>query len=193
MNQDKLYSNLVSTFEQPTWLSDGFKRAVVKLPASGGVVTRDADVRKRYRRNKIKEYFYGRLQNFNPERRDAINISNYVLLRVGGARLTQGMQIVQHGDHTQDTSCTLIRIEATADLAYCVAAVLHGGLFEANGGEVPDASFGEVSQELLKSNVAGYVTILDITPSENRMNILSPSPGALPSKYLLIGSVKWME
>lgn len=40
MNQDKLYSNLVSTFEQPTWLSDGFKRAVVKLPASGGVVTR---------------------------------------------------------------------------------------------------------------------------------------------------------
>jgi hypothetical protein len=59
--------------------------------------------------------------------------------------------------------------------------------------KVPDPSFGEVSQELLKSNVAGYVTILDITPSENRMNILSPSPGALPSKYLLIGSVKWME
>lgn len=145
------------------------------------------------RRNKIKEYFYGRLQNFNPERRDAINISNFVLLRVGGARLTQGMQIVHHGDHPQDSSCTLIRIEATADLAFCVAAVLHGGIFEANGGEVPEASFGEVSQELLKSNVAGYVTILDITPSENRMTILSPSPGALPSKYLLIGSVKWME
>ncbi len=40
MNQDKLYSNLVSTFEQPSWVADGFKRAVVKLPASGGVVKR---------------------------------------------------------------------------------------------------------------------------------------------------------
>lgn len=40
MNQDKLHSNLLSTFEQPAWIADGFKRSVVKLPASGGVVKR---------------------------------------------------------------------------------------------------------------------------------------------------------
>lgn len=150
-------------------------------------------MRKRLRKNKIKEYFYGRQQNFSPERREAVNINSFVFLRVGGAKLTQGMQIVGQADHQDSSSCTLMRIEATSDLTFCIAAVLHGGIFEAAGGEIPEAAFGQVSQQLLQSNVAGYVTILDISPAENRMTILSPCPGTLPSKYLLVGSIKWME
>lgn len=45
MHQDKLYANLLSTFDSPAWTADGIKRAVVRLPSSAGVVNRVMTIR----------------------------------------------------------------------------------------------------------------------------------------------------
>lgn len=48
-------------------------------------------------------------------------------------------------------------------------------------------------QSLLGANVAGFLSIVQLDPDSDRLTVLSPSPGALPSNYLLVGSIKWVE
>ena len=49
----------------------------------------------------------------------------------------------------------------------------------------------KASHSLLKSSVAGYVCVVNLEIEEDKMTLLSPSPGPLPSNFLLSGSVKW--
>lgn len=194
MGQDKLFSRLTSSLE-----AGPSKAVVVKLPVSGGVVARDVNTRKRLRKNKIREYFYGRppagaapnTMLYAPERREGLQLSSFTFLRVGGVQLTEGMKIIDQRSAHQE-SCKLVRVDPTTELVYSVVAVLHeSAVNEDKDGNV--TLVGDVPQHLLRSNVAGFVSIVQIAPEKDRMTILSPCPGALPSSYLLVGSVKWIE
>mmetsp|Transcript_8265 Transcript_8265/g.18502 ORF Transcript_8265/g.18502 Transcript_8265/m.18502 type:complete len:339 (+) Transcript_8265:519-1535(+) len=198
MGHDKLYSNLTSSL-------GGAAVTVVKLPRSGGVVQRDASTRKRLRKAKIREYFYGRavattsLTNtlFSPERRESVPLSSFTFLRVGGIQLSEGMKVF--GDSSHQNSFKLAKIAPSQELAYSVVAVLHDLDWEAEGGNAPTApragisAAGEVNQNLLSCNVAGFVSIVQIDLERDVMTLLCPCPGSLPSSYLLVGSIKWME
>jgi hypothetical protein len=48
-------------------------------------------------------------------------------------------------------------------------------------------------QPLITSNIAGFISIVQIDTDRGYMTILCPCPGALPSSYLLVGSIKWLE
>ena len=48
-------------------------------------------------------------------------------------------------------------------------------------------------QQLITSNIAGFISIVQIDIDRGYMTILCPCPGALPSSYLLVGSIKWLE
>lgn len=45
--------------------------------------------------------------------------------------------------------------------------------------------------ELLSSNVAGFLYITNIDSSENTISYLAPCPGNLPGKFLITGSLKF--
>lgn len=199
MGQDRLYSTLATAIEQlhvgnPSQYQ---KAAIVKLPLSGGVVRRDEAVRRRLRNVKIRDYFYGRLNTFSPERKEGLPLSSFTFLQVKRIELSEDMRSI--GSSYQESS-RLVRIEPR-DLNSSIAAVLHNGMIEALGIEeeqVPykrgsNTSMGDVNQQFVEANVAGFVAILEVVPDKDRITILSPCPGQLPSRYLLIGSIKWSE
>lgn len=241
MNHDKLYSNLRTSLhqmqsQQQQQQQNGGKGGgknnnrggsgtsgsnssntgvvVVKLPRSGGVVTRGSTTRKRLRKVRTKEYFYGRLHSptatsLSPIRKEAVQISSFTFLRAGGIRLSEGMRVV--GDSSHQDSWKLAKISLTPDLAYSVVAVLHplesssehavdgtagasdrsGGSGSSGSGQI--ATAGDVTQELMTCNVAGFVSIVQVDTENDSMTLLCPCPGSLPSNVLLVGAIKWME
>ncbi|RYH19362.1 hypothetical protein EON65_26195 [archaeon] len=122
-----------------------------------------------------------------------MQLSSFVFLRAGGVQLTEGMRTMEKLNKQDD--CALRRIAPTADLAYSVVGVLHDVDKETLSPEEASqlTKPGDVPQALLRSNVAGFVSILQIDVENDRLTLLSPCPGALPSNYLLVGSVKWIE
>jgi polyribonucleotide 5'-hydroxyl-kinase len=51
-------------------------------------------------------------------------------------------------------------------------------------------SHAETPDQLLHSNVAGFVLVTDIDTTQGTVTYLAPSAGALPGRYLLTGSIK---
>lgn len=180
MGHDRLYSSLSSSLPPNV--------ALVKLPHSGGVVQRDRAYRSRQRRQKIWEYFYGSkaLPSYSPARID-VKISSLCLLRAGGIQLSEGMRLLQSGGASSD-NCQPIKINPSQDLHRCILAVL---VPSANDATLAGDKLDKLPPSLLKSCVAGYVCVLNLEIEEDKMTLLSPSPGPLPSNFLLSGSVKW--
>jgi hypothetical protein len=96
------------------------------------------------------------------------------------------------GRTAQQDAFKLARIAPTKDLAYSVVAVLRTDDSGVDSKSTGTAQ-GEVPQSLLQCNVAGFVSIVQVDMDRGVMTLLCPCPGALPSSYLLVGAVKWME
>ena len=126
---------------------------------------------------------------FAPERREAIPISAFKFLRYGGLQLSEGMRAYESSGN-QDVN-KVIKITPTPDLVHSVVALIHTPdeslINSSKGGGV------EVSQDFINCNVAGFITILQLDFDNDRMTILSPCPGALPTYNLLVGNIKWTE
>ena len=180
MNSDKLYSSLHSSLS-----SSSKKITVVNLASSGGIVRRDGDARRKLRKSKIKEYFYGtsklRSVVFSPSRQD-LRISALKLYKAGGVQLSEGMRLV--GDDSSADMTALVKVVATADMVHTVVAVLHHTAADSETAE---------PISLLTGNVAGYLWIVQVDMDQDLLTVLSPCPGQLPSKNLLLSSIKWIE
>jgi len=152
----------------------------------------DQVVRRRLRKNRVKEYFYGK-PHVNPlaPARIEIKLSTVKFLRAGGYQLSEGMRSM--GDDNTSSSLTdLIEISPTADLLNSVLGVLNP-LDVSTSTSRTTSGDDELSCDMMKSNIAGFIVVLQINLELNSMTILSPCPGMLPSKYLMVGSIKWVE
>jgi polyribonucleotide 5'-hydroxyl-kinase len=127
---------------------------------------------------------------FSPERKEGLRISSFIFLRVGGVQLSEGMKVIG-GDRSANDSCKLMKIQPTSDLIYSVVGVLHP--MEELLSNSQARNMLEFPQELLESNISGFVSILQMDFDNDKMSILSPCPGMLPSQFLLVGSIKWVE
>ena len=54
-------------------------------------------------------------------------------------------------------------------------------------------SHGKSNADLLSSNVAGFVYVTEVDMQKKQFTYVSPSAGELPSRNLLMGSLKWIE
>jgi hypothetical protein len=108
------------------------------------------------------------------------------------------------GDSSHQDAFKLAKIAPSNELAYSVVAVLHDldwedgnmGIGTNIAHSTPKSGVsvtGEVNQNLLNCNIAGFVSIVGVDLERDVMTLLCPCPGSLPSSYLLVGSVKWME
>ena len=186
LGNDKLYSQLSQELKNDDVM-------VVKLPSSGGRVIRNRESKNRLRQARINEYFYGNITsmsspiNFSPTRID-IQISTMKFIR-SRPPISEGMSLIGEtksgANAGYDTE--LIRITPQKDLLEnCFVAVLHP-LKEGDTSAIGDDG---IPQNLLKSNVAGFIYIVEMDIEQDTMTILSPSSGPLPSIYLLVGSIK---
>lgn len=186
MGHDRLYSSLSSALPQEV--------TIAKLPRSGGVVQRDRQWRTRHRRLRLWEYFYGLKSSIpgqapllSPIRRD-ISLSSVRLIRAGGLQLSEGMRLI--GESSENITCQLSIVPPTQELERSIIAVLHTNPEEEEALKTAEIS-GTIPQSLLYANVAGFVTVIQLNVEQDKMTILAPTSGPLPSKYLLTGSIRF--
>uniref|UniRef100_M4BKZ7 Protein CLP1 homolog n=1 Tax=Hyaloperonospora arabidopsidis (strain Emoy2) TaxID=559515 RepID=M4BKZ7_HYAAE len=190
IGQDRLYSRLQSTLTGAT--SSGVDRSIVKLTRSDGVVPMNSKLRSAARINCIREYFYGvhSLSVAIPTLSPCINevsfddVSFFTIkdMKVSAVMLPVGQV------ETQTDRLRALPVEKTADLGHSLAAVVHPRY----GQNVSPSSSTDPSL-LLGAPAAGFVFIKEVRMVDQILVLLVPSPGPLPSRNLLVGSIKWME
>ncbi|KAF0697237.1 Aste57867_12065 [Aphanomyces stellatus] len=185
LGQDKLYSELARDLATST-------ASVIKLPRSDGVVQRSNQQRHQLRMDRFHEYFYGKrlhstlpmqspfefaphsveldLDDVHVYRIQDLSVSN-VMLPVGQTHDVQRLRVLP--------------ADKTTDLNHCIAAVSHPPHAKADS--------DDDEQLLLGSSAAGFVQIKHVNVATGKMTLLVPCPGPLPSKNLIVGTLKFME
>lgn len=189
MGHDRLYSMLKSKLGKDTM-------TIIKLPRSGGVVTRESSFLRNSRLRSIKRYFYGGLVEApNTTKRvpeltpfliqlptDQITIYKFTsislsasLLPVAAAQMTEAVQLEE---------VTMQDGDAASSLQHHLLAVCHprAVLAYQQSGQARD---------LYLMSVAGFVSVERVV--DDKIHLLSPCAGSLPSSVLLMGDVTWME
>ncbi|CAM0142016.1 Cleavage polyadenylation factor subunit clp1 [Umbelopsis sp. WA50703] len=173
LGHERLYSDMIRI------LRDKPEISVVKVAKSGGVVERDNQFRTQLQRSKIQEYFYGTAKYELSPYSTLTNFSDVSIWRVGESSLapTSALPI---GMDRQMSETQLVKIDNADILLHSILAVLN-------------ADEKDTESNALESNVAGFIYISDVDDGKQKLTVLSPAPGKLLKKHLLMGSFKWME
>ena len=115
--------------------------------------------------------------------------TNSSMLPLGKAAVAETMRVVRvpfgstvpAGGAAASSSASGGAVVAS-ELQHSVMAVLNTNPSNMNSAEL-----------LLQSNVAGFVYCQGVDAGASRMFVLAPCPGPLPSKVLLLGSLKWFD
>lgn len=173
VGDERLFNDLRAKLAAATTLHPP---SVVYVPRSGGVVQRSAGRRRTARTNRIREYFYGP-ENLLAPHSTQVLASDVVLLRVGGSPQAPSSALPIGAEHRIDPA-ELEETEADASIVNSLAAV----------------SFAQTREEVDASAVAGFIYIQEVLGEEKkRLRIVTPCAGPLPSKFILLSSIKWQE
>ncbi|KAF9592647.1 hypothetical protein IFM89_016304 [Coptis chinensis] len=190
---------------------------VVKLQKSGGVVSRNAKARQKARSYRIRvksnfftrtvdyitergycnqnpfkveylfanfchafvfffqEYFYGLTNDLSPHS-NIVSFSDLFVYRVGGGPQAPRSALPIGAEPAADPM-RLVPVNINRDLLHLVLAV----------------SFAKEPDQIISSNIAGFIYITDIDIQRKKITYLAPSAGELPSKFLVIGTLTWLE
>ncbi|KAK4603956.1 hypothetical protein RGQ29_012462 [Quercus rubra] len=170
LGQEKLWSMLRDVMKNNKPNVD-----VVKLQKSGGVVNRNAKFRQKARSYRIREYFYGLTNDLSPHSNTA-SFSDFFVYRIGGGPQAPRSALPIGAEPAADPT-RLVPVSINPDLLHVVLAV----------------SFAKEPDEIISSNVAGFIYITDIDMQRKKIIYLAPSAGDLPSKYLIVGNLTWLE
>jgi polyribonucleotide 5'-hydroxyl-kinase len=158
---------------------------VLKIPKSGGIVDKDASFRRSLQHAQFRSYFYGPRQEFHPFSL-TLAAASVIIFRVGDAASLAPSSALPLGATRKIDSSRLTKVSelSPAQLLYSVLGVLvEGATFEQEN----------ALQDAALAAMAGFVHVLEVDEAKQTMTVLSPCAGNLPSKYLLLGSLKWIE
>ncbi|XP_059641405.1 protein CLP1 homolog isoform X1 [Cornus florida] len=148
---------------------------VVKLQKSGGVVSRNSKARQRSRSSRIREYFYGLANDLSPHSNIA-NFSDLSVYRIGGGPQAPRSALPIGAEPAADPT-RLVLVSSNRDLLHGVLAV----------------SFAKEPDQIISSNVAGFIYVTDIDIQRKIITYLAPSVGDLPGRFLIVGGLTWLE
>mmetsp|Transcript_4292 Transcript_4292/g.6352 ORF Transcript_4292/g.6352 Transcript_4292/m.6352 type:complete len:496 (-) Transcript_4292:59-1546(-) len=218
MGHDRLYSVLKSHFQkQQTTTAAANIMKVIKLPRSGGVVSRDNEFRNRLRSNSIRRYFHGEVVPYPSTATDPtttlvyrftpnlieLHFDDLEIYKTSQVSLSKGMLPVIGVQRTSKVQ--LVKVDKSSyakNMIHLVLAVCHPAAVEAyekrlsnkeDGLYEDDDDDNTAEEELYRSSVAGFLVIEKVDLEKERFSFLSPCSGDLPSRTLLVGDVSWME
>lgn len=148
---------------------------VVKLQKSGGTVSRNVKVRQKARGSRIREYFYGLTNDLSPHSNIA-NFTDFSIYRVGGGPQAPRSALPIGAEPASDPT-RLTPVTINRDLLHLVLGV----------------SYAKEPDEIVSSNVAGFIYITDIDMQRRKITYLAPSSGELPGNFLIVGNLTWVE
>lgn len=185
IGQDRLYSNLKKH------LGDRDTTEVVKIERSGGVVLRNAKVRRKHRMQRIREYFYGPLalpQPLSPcaykVKFDDVIVLKILEMQVSDAMLPVGESVTSM-ERLQVARVSSIRAPELESRS--VVSIVQLEDRHEVGREKDDWN------DLLRCPSAGYLLIEHVHVDSDELSVVAPCPGPLPSKYLILGSIRWLD
>jgi len=165
LDQERLYNELVQDIP--------FIK-VVFLPKSGGVVERTRAMRISARDDRIREYFYGIKTKFHPHSFD-VKLNSVKIYKIGAPALPDSCM---PADMKMDDHMTkLVKIDASVKIKHYMLAV----------------TLTEDPEDLLATNVAGFICVLDVDEEAGTMKVLSPQPKPLPDTLLILTEVQYMD
>lgn len=171
LDQERLYNEL--SRDMPQFVK------VVFLPKSGGVVERGGAQRVETRDNRIREYFYGRppTQTFHPHSFQ-VKLPDAKIFKIGAPAVPQScMPLGMKGDEARTK---LVSVTPTSQ------ALLHRLL-------AVSFATDEVNEDVVKTNVAGFVCVTDVDLEKGRITVLSPQPAPLPKTLLFLSDIQFMD
>lgn len=169
LGQEKLFSMLRDVLKNRPNVD------VVKLQKSGGVVSRNSKVRQKARSYRIREYFYGLTNDLSPHANVA-NFSDFLVYRIGGGPQAPRSALPIGADPVANP-LRIVLVNVDKELLHLVLAV----------------SYAKDADQIISSNVAGFIFVTDVDTQRKTITYLAPSPGMLPSKYLIAGTLTWLE
>jgi polyribonucleotide 5'-hydroxyl-kinase len=198
MGHDRLYSMMKSAVGKTktaaattTKTSNAIK--VIKVPRSGGVVSRESAFMNQCRSRSIKRYFYGsvvesatashRVPQLTPF---AVQVafSKLIVYKFAAMSLSASLLPVAAAQSTE--SVQLQTVEITEKLQHCLLAVCHPHAVAAYG-------VSGSANDLYESGVAGFCVVEKVLMETDMIHLLSPCAGSLPSSTLILGEITWME
>lgn len=169
LGQEKLFSMLRDVLKSKPNVD------VLKLQKSGGVVSRSSKFRQKSRSYRIREYFYGIANDLSPHSNIA-NFSDFFVYRIGGGPQAPRSALPIGADPVANP-LRVAPVNIDRDLLHVVLAV----------------SYAQEPDQIVSSNIAGFIYITDIDLQRRKITYLSPTAGELPSKYLVMGTLTWLE
>lgn len=154
--------------------------AVIKLARSGGVVERSREARREARKARIREYFYGppRAVGQPPALAPSstqVSFDDVTIVRVGG----------------QASDATMLPVGRASVLDPLRLTPVQPSVALAN--HVLGVSFAATDKQVPHVNVAGFVHVTAVNMEARTLTLLLPCAGALPGRYLVQGSLTWVE
>jgi len=200
LGHDRLYSMLGTHFKKQTESLTRKIPKLIKLPRSGGVVSRDAAFRRASRSQCIKRYFYGnsvpskdasatttsQQYQYSPSLIE-VSFSDVQLHKLSNISLSASLLPISAKQSTDPIQLsTISSSEITPKFQQNVLAVCHPSAVE---------KYGESgsARDLYLSGVAGFAVVEKVDVDKGTLSLLSPCAGSLPSSHLLVGDIFWLE
>lgn len=188
MGHDRLYSMLKNDFNK----DDSALLKIIKLPRSGGVVSRDTAFLRASRSFSMKRYFYGDFVQ-GPNHTKVPSLTPFLahlefkhvkIYKLSSVALSASLLPVSAKQSTEPVQLT--PVEITEKMQHALLAVCHPASVQAY------EERGR-ARDLYQSGVAGFVAVERVLMDTEMLHLLCPCAGSLPSHTLLIGDITWME
>jgi polyribonucleotide 5'-hydroxyl-kinase len=230
MGHDRLYSMLTTHYKTNNSSSSSSSNnnssstpepqegavKILKLPRSGGIVSRSDAYTRSARSRSVKRYFYGDMVDppatatsssaASSSAKNAGSTSASATAPAKVPQLTPFLLQLPFGDITiyklssialsasllpvaaaQSTDAIQIqKVEWTEALQHMVLAVCHPAAVE-------KYETSQRARDLVTAGVAGFCAVERVIMETDMVHLLSPCAGSLPSQTLLCGDVTWME
>jgi len=169
LDHERVYNDLVK--DMPKFVK------VVLQPKSGGVVSRNQEQRGESRDNRIKQYFYGPQNNLFPHSFE-VSFSEIKgkLFKIGAPELPDSC--IPLGVSIADNKTKLVAVNPNPrDLLNRVLGV----------------SYTSATEDVIITNLAGYVVVTEVKMEEQKLTVLSPQPRPLPDTLMLLSEIQYVD
>ncbi|KAG8963461.1 Cleavage polyadenylation factor subunit clp1 [Tulasnella sp. 408] len=186
----------------------GRRITVVKVAKSGGAVDIDYTYRARILSHQIRNYFYGPdfkiptwvdVAKLGGEAQTETTLSPYSapvkfndmkIWRIGAEAMAPSSALPIGGSRII-TELEPIPVDPSSGGLLNVVLALLPLPPSQHGAVKAEEDFSE--EDLLTTDVAGFLLVTAVDTAKSRMTILSPNPGSLTGRTALVGSYEWQD